>query len=97
MMYSLQITLSARLEEQQAYDYYEDISEGLGERFLQELEARYEAIRQHPEYYSFIDDRKILRDVTLKRFPFVIIFRILDDKVYVLSVFNTYQLPRTWG
>lgn len=96
MTYKLRITLAARLEEQQAYNYYEDIQEGLGDRFLKELEERYENICKHPEYYSFVGEGKLIRDVALKRFPYTIVFSVLDDIIFVLSVFNTYQMPRSW-
>jgi hypothetical protein len=50
------------------YNYYEEKSTGLGERFLQELIQRYSEITHHPEYYGFIDEQKIIRDVKLRHF-----------------------------
>jgi hypothetical protein len=49
-------------------EYYEDKSEGLGEEFLDEVEAAISLIFSHPNTVSLItkDDRRIL----LNRFPF---------------------------
>jgi hypothetical protein len=43
---------------------------------------------------GFIDDRAILRDVKLERFPYVVIFEIIDNSVVVYAVHCTYQHPK---
>ncbi len=93
MAYQLIIRQEAHLDTNEAYTYYEEKSPGLGERFLQELVQRYHQIKEHPEYYSFIDEQKIIRDVKLRHFPYLIVYEIEDDKVIVYSVFNGYKNP----
>ncbi len=70
MPYTIIIREEAHLEAAEAYSYYEKKSPGLGERFLQELLNRYREIAEHPEHYGFIDEKKILRDVKLRHFPY---------------------------
>lgn len=93
MTYRLIIQEEAHLEAKDAYTYYEEKSPGLGERFLNELVRRYNDIIAHPEYYSFIDEHKVLRDVKLRHFPYLVVYEIMDDKVIVYSVFNGYKHP----
>ncbi len=62
---------------------------GLGERFLADVQKRFDDLERHPEYYSFIDDRAILRDVALAVFPFVLVFGIIDSQVVVYAVLHT--------
>ena len=97
MTYRLVIKQEAVLDTQAAYDYYERQKPGLGERFLEHLVARYNDISTDPENYSFLsgDERKILRDIKLRSFPFVVIFEIsATDEVVVYSVRNTHRKPR---
>jgi len=76
-----------------AYLYYEEQQEGLGERFLAEVNKRLDDLSTQPEYYGFIDDRKILRDVALIAFPYVLIYRIVASEVRVHAVFHTGKDP----
>ncbi len=64
-----------------------------GERFLQELIQRYNQIIEHPEYFGFIDEKKIIRDVKLRHFPYLVVYEIDNAKVIVYSVFNGYKNP----
>ena len=89
------ISATAFMETDNAYTYYEDQSEGLGDRFLKSLEEAYEKLSRTPQYYSYLNSKKDLRDLKIKDFPFVVIFQIVKDKVLVLRVFNTNRAPRS--
>jgi hypothetical protein len=80
---------------QEAYEYYEFKQLGLGEKFLQKIEQRLLHLSKHPHNYSFINEDylKILRDVKIEKFPFVIVFEIEDNTVIVYAIHNCYKLP----
>jgi hypothetical protein len=65
MQYKLIIKEEAKQDMLAAWQYYEEQIPGLGERFLTNVLNRFSDIAEHPEFYSFIDDRKILRDITV--------------------------------
>jgi hypothetical protein len=94
MSFDLLISKVAREETEVPAFYYEDIYPGLGAAFLQELERFYTAIAENPHFYGFIDSKKLLRDVALKKYPFVVIFKVEGKKVVVLSVHNTNRKPK---
>lgn len=83
MSFKIRITLGASSDEEDAYNYYEDKRKGLGEEFLEELTKKYKSISAHPELYSFIDNRRLLRDVKIDRFPYVIIYETREDTVFI--------------
>jgi hypothetical protein len=60
------------------------------------LEKRYRKLSAHPTFYSYIDEDplKILRDVKLEKFPFVVVYEIIENQVVVYAVHNTYKHPR---
>jgi len=95
MRYRLKISPTAFQETDDAYAYYEKQSVGLGESFLRSIENTYSKLSQNPQYYSYIQDDKNIRDIKIKTFPFVIIFQIVENTVLVLRVFNTNRNPES--
>ena len=93
MLYKLLIAPAAFIDTEDAYDYYEKQQQGLGERFLKFVDDSYTKLSNTPHHYGFVNNKKDLRDLRIKNFPFVIIFQIFQDKVLVLRVFNTNRNP----
>ncbi len=95
MRYILKISHTAYQETDAAFTYYEEQSPGLGEKFLKSLEDAYYKLSKKPQYYSYIQHDKNIRDLKIKTFPFVIVFQIIEDTVFVLRVFNTNRNPES--
>lgn len=76
-----------------AYSYYEELQLGLGDRFLREVLDRYNDIRKHPQYYGFMDEQRLVRDVALKSFPYLAVYEIKDDAVIVYSIHHGHRHP----
>ena len=74
-----------------AYLYYEDKLDGLGDKFLKALHDRYDQLSISPENYSFIDKRKKLRDIKLRGFPYVIIYDNIGTEVTVYAIHNSHK------
>ena len=74
-----------------AYRWYENITEGLGERFLNALEGCFNTIDINPTTYQKI--YKHQRQAIVKMFPFVVMYEIEDNNIIVYAVFNTNQNP----
>lgn len=91
MKYELIIKEEAHLEIIEAFLYYEEKKVGLGESFLDQLDSYFNWIKHYP--YHFSEKRRPYREAVIKRFPYLIVYEILEDKVIVYSVFNTWQDP----
>lgn len=89
------VTKEAHNDTLEAYLYYEEKQNGLGERFLDVLQFCYQSLSMQPENYGYIneDPLKILRDVKLEKFPYVVVFEITEAGVIVYAVHNTYKHP----
>jgi toxin ParE1/3/4 len=86
MAYRLLISFEARQEAMAVFAYYEEQKAGLGDEFLAELEKYYAKLSSNPLAYSFMNNSKIIRDIYLNRFPYIIIFIVIEQQVNVLSV-----------
>lgn len=93
MVYNIIISLNARLDTLDAYAYYEQIENGLGDRFLYHLEKAYFKIKTHPTAFGFINEEKIIRDYLLPKFPYQVVYKIDANNIEILSVFQAQQHP----
>jgi hypothetical protein len=93
MSYKLILTAEAQQEETEAYNYYEDIKEGLGEELLRVLNKYYNKIIKNPFSFSYIDTSKTLRDIKIDKFPYLIVYLVSGNNITVLSVRNTSRRP----
>jgi plasmid stabilization system protein ParE len=77
-----------------AYDWYEERSEGLGERFLAALDETLERVADNPRTFPTV--HADVRRALLQRFPFAILYRIEGEFITVLGCFHGRRNPRTW-
>lgn len=91
-MHPLIIKPRAILMAKEAYDWYEEQSNGLGEIFLSELDRCYKKIEVQPTLYG--KAKKNFRQIKLKRFPYVVVYEIIKSEVIVFAVFHTSRSPK---
>lgn len=80
-------------EAQEAYDWYQAHSKGTGERSITELDEHIAFLLEHPTGYPKCCS--IFRKVTLKNFPYQVIYRFEKDTVF--SIFHSSRNPSQWG
>ncbi len=95
MAYKLRFRDDARDDIVNGYKWYEDKKEGLGIRFIDEVEMEIDYISKYPEHFQ-IKTKNKYREAILKIFPYVIIYEIIKKKneVIVYSVFPTKDDPQ---
>jgi toxin ParE1/3/4 len=70
-------------EIEEAYNWYEEQREGLGEELLIEIGKSYKKLSEHPQYYSY--SSKKFRRIKIDRFPYFLIYGIEKDAVIINS------------
>ena len=90
-MYTLVIKHRALIMAADAYEWYNQQQDGLGETFLAALESAYTKILKYPASYGFIENG--FRRIRLRRFPFVVIYEIIEKELIVYAVFHTSRNP----
>jgi toxin ParE1/3/4 len=91
MPHKIEIRPLAKVEIFEAYDWYDAQREGLGLEFLDELEAFYKSLDRNPFSYSYYDEP--VRQGRLKRFPYTVVFEVIDSIIVIYSVFMIRQDP----
>jgi plasmid stabilization system protein ParE len=88
-------SLKAKKEIEEAWLWYEERLQGLGDKFTVEVIRRLKQIELQPERYPIIF--KNYRETRIETFPYLIIYRENKKKktVFVLSVFHGKRNPTT--
>lgn len=84
----------AEIEINEAYDWYEARSRGLGGDFLLSVEAVLRAAARNPLQFAVVH-RGIRRGLT-RRFPYQVFFLDDDQRVIVLAVLHAKRNPERW-
>ena len=84
----------AEIEMLEASIYYENQTVYLGDNFLDIVEAAIAEIAKSPEIWPEIDPG--IRRRVLRRFPYSILYQIIQDEVIVVAVMHHKQKPRYW-
>ena len=84
----------ARIELDESIVYYNSESSGLGDLFLLDVLNAIERISHFPEaWHPFSTNTRRCR---LRRFPYGIIYQILDTEILVVAVANMHRRPDYW-
>ena len=94
MRRSPSFTPQARRELDEAADYYEAESPGLGLAFLSAIEEALEQILEYPE--SAPVSRGTVRRKGLRRFPYDLLYSIRPGSIRILAVMSQKRRPFYW-
>lgn len=95
MGYKIQFRKSAIQDIETALDYYLLISPNVGYSFDKDLEYALQIFMKNPFFEIKIKNYRVL---PLSKFPYIIIYKILEDTkiVDIVSIFHTSQNPKKY-
>jgi plasmid stabilization system protein ParE len=91
MKFEIEIKQEAREDIADIFLWYEKHQAHLGYLFLDKFEERISFIQKDPQVYS--KKYKEFRQALISKFPYLIIFEILENKVIVYAVIHGKRKP----
>ena len=91
MSWKLFVKPSAESDILDGFVDYEERLDGLGERFLDEVEKSFNRIKSDPYLYQEIEEG-VRRSIT-HTFPYIVFYTIEKDTVFILAVIHAAQNP----
>ena len=91
-MMDLVFLLSADIDVQQAYEYYENYQEGRGGLFMRHLDAACAHLRQFPKIAPVFHGG--YRRLLVPRYPYGIFYTIESARIIVVAVTHFQQNPK---
>ena len=84
----------ALIELDDAVEYYDMQSPGLGQRFFNEVLETIELISLYPQLWAV--KSKNTRRAILRKYPFNLIYSQMSDKIIILAVAHHNREPEYW-
>jgi plasmid stabilization system protein ParE len=84
----------ARLELDDAIDYYNNEAAGLGDSFLTEILKALDRIGEFPEAWHPCSKRT--RRCQTSRFPYGIIYQTREREILIVAISNLHRNPEYW-
>jgi plasmid stabilization system protein ParE len=84
----------AQADALEAQAWYEQRSPGLGFEFARALETAVDSAARSPESFKAVPFN--CRRVLLRRFPYVLIYRAVEEHLLVIAVFHHRRAPQAW-
>ena len=78
----------------EAFQYYEECSEGLGSDFLLSVDAIFSLIQRNPEICQKV--HKDIRRGLLQRFPYGVFYLAEKERIVVIGVMHCKRTPKRW-
>ncbi len=94
MSYLLTVRKEAELDINCVFEHYEMQRVGLGHDFLLCIEEGLSKIERNPAHYRII--YKELRRISIRRFPYRILYLVQNNSVIVTAVFHARKDPQAW-
>ena len=95
MAYKLTYGKKSVSELDEALDWYKEVSLKTAEKFNKSALSRLIEISETPHLFGYVKNRKRYRRAKIKRYPYIIVFRVDEpkQKVFILSVWHEKRNP----
>ncbi|NJK53027.1 MAG: type II toxin-antitoxin system RelE/ParE family toxin [Leptolyngbyaceae cyanobacterium SU_3_3] len=94
MTYKLIIQPEAELDIQDAFEWYEAQTLGLGSEFIRAIDTSLSSIGRNPLAYQVV--YKQVRQILIRRFPYRILYVFDRDLITVIACFHSKRNPKSW-
>jgi plasmid stabilization system protein ParE len=94
MIRPIRLLPEARVELDDAVDWYARQRAGLGSRFFSPVQAVFNRIAANPQLHAPVYGP--VRKAAVRQFPYIVLYREESGEVVVISVFHTSRDPSIW-
>jgi plasmid stabilization system protein ParE len=85
---------AAAADLERIHRWYERERRGLGDEFLVEAGRAVAAVVAHPQVYPVV--HRDTRRAVVRRFPYGLLYRVVDDLIVFVGCFHTSRNPVLW-
>ena len=94
MTYKIKISEEAKLDLEDAYQWYESQINQLGSEFIRVVDKNLASIQKNPFAYPIIYNN--VRRKLLPRFPYGLFYIIQENLIFVFACFHVKRDPKQW-
>jgi toxin ParE1/3/4 len=94
MILPIRLLPKARVELNEAVDWYKQRRASLGSRFFAQVQAAFNRIAANPQLHAPVYGP--VPKARVRQFPYIVLYREEPGEVIVISVFHTSRDPSIW-
>ncbi|MBF7074592.1 type II toxin-antitoxin system RelE/ParE family toxin [Glaciecola sp. MH2013] len=94
MTFEIRLRQESKNDLRVAFEYYEQIRQGLGQDFLLCFENSLAKIQRTPMSFKVVYSG--LRRIAIRRFPYRIFYIVDDSTIVITAIFHVRQNPESW-
>jgi len=94
MNYQLLISPEAEFDIQDAFEWYEQSSTGLGSEFVRAVDGCFALIGRNPLAYVKVYQQ--VRRILIRRFPYAVMYVVEEDVITIIACFHVKRDPKQW-
>ena len=94
MNYQLIISPEAEFDIQDAFEWYEQSSTGLGSEFIRAVDGCFALIGRNPLAYPKVYQE--VRRALIRRFPYGVMYVVEDGWIIIIACFHVKRDPKQW-
>lgn len=94
MTYRVVFRPEAQREVQEAFDWYEERGDGLGQEFLRAADACLSVVLRNPSAFQAV--HREARRALMRKFPYALFYLVEDDVITVLACFHVKRTTADW-
>lgn len=92
--YKIELTEEAESDFDNSYEYYAEEDVKLADKFFLQVNQSLQTIADNPQ--GFQNAFKNIRQSVIRKFPFIVYFRVEKLTIQVIAIFHTSRDPEIW-
>jgi plasmid stabilization system protein ParE len=93
-LFKIELSDEAEIDFDKSYEYYSTISLKVADNFYKQINSSFRKIAGSP--FSCQQVYLEIRQFVLKKYPFIIYFRIQETVIQIIAIFHTSRSPFIW-
>ena len=93
--FSIELSDEAEVDFNKSYEFYIEDNPEIADTYFKQINLCFEIIKKNPKSLPFA--HKDVRKYVVKKFPFVIYYRIVDTVIQVIAIFHASRNPEIWN
>lgn len=94
-MLPIELSPAAQIDFDDAADWYGSYSDELRITFIAAIDAALELVRRSPASFPVVSGTQVRRAI-VRKFPYIILFTLQSDHIFIYSIFHTSRNPIVW-
>jgi toxin ParE1/3/4 len=92
--FRIEVSDDAELDFEESFEFYFNKSPLIAKKFIEDIEKSFSKIKENPNIFP--EEIKDIRKYVTEKFPFIIFYRIKEEKIQIIAIFHTSRNPEKW-